>query len=868
MTSKNELVKTDYADGKKDDGLKKTSPITIKMTAPTITITRGLLASDKNCVDVPISEVPTYLRDNFNCYERTLPTERNPSVFNRAYIDLDGCAGEMSEMEYEGLRETIKQKLLFAFPHDIAMMEANVWDTHKVEKERTRKNKLSFRINFTKKHGSKNAIKAFVADEMFPLIKEALADDIPVFLEDPLIEKYLDIDLSVYNPLGRKMRMWNSSKENEWRQNQLVGDATIEDTLITFIPADSVPLPEPEAPVETPKRTKPVSQPTLEYETNTLLNQPDPSAETAIITQLLEGLSPKRHNNYNDFIKVGFICFNEGVPLCVWEDWAKKSPKNKEGDCAKHWRGFRKGNITQATLWKWLKEDNIVRFKELCPQRNDFWSLIFNPNHAETARFFFNLKPDAYVYNEDLGWFQLLPSSVWKHYQKTPSGLMYDIWRTLKEVVKEHWDTLDPTNKADEDKIKACNKFGFNIGNKGFIDGVVSFLPSIYNDDELVKKMNESRHLFAFNDKVADLDANEVRDIRPDDWVSLTCGYDFPKRSNPAVRKELHDLLVSIWENEEMLKFVLTTIAVQLHGRKKHEKFFVWTGRGRNGKGLITEFVKKAFGDYYHTIGNANLTKRKDKPDAPQPELAMAIGKRLAMSQEPEEGDKLQIGGIKEWTGGDEISARRLFKDPIKFVPQFGLFFQCNGVPRLSTLDDATAKRIWITPFWLQFVDNPVEPHQRQINPQLKDQVAKRKDWRDEFVLWLLEIFPSIPDNIVLPDAVKNACEDYLEENDAVYGWLSAHYKTKGDTSDKNLMLGATDLRNEFLRQTNTKSEDMSASKFKTLMERNGCPQKRMSNAFSSKDWDEFADEWSTTDIRKPAGSYFLGLRPLKKDEK
>jgi hypothetical protein len=51
-------------------------------------------------------------------------------------------------------------------------------------------------------------------------------------------------------------------------------------------------------------------------------------------------------------------------------------------------------------------------------------------------------------------------------------------------------------------------------------------------------------------------------------------------------------------------------------------------------------------------------------------------------------------------------------------------------------------------------------------------------------------------------------------------------------------------------------------------MERNGCPQKRMSNTFSSKEWDEFADEWSTTDIRKPAGSYFLGLRPLKKDEK
>ena len=842
------------------------------MTAPTITITRGLLASDKNCVDVPISEVPTYLRDNFNCYERTLPTERNPSVFNRAYIDLDGCAGEMSEMEYEDLRETIKAKLLFAIPHDIAMMEANVWDTHKVEKERTRKNKLSFRINFTKKHGSKNAIKAFVADEMFPIIKEALADDIPVFLEDPLTDKFLDIDLSVYNPLGRKMRMWNSSKENEWRQNQLVGDATIEDTLITFIPADSVPLPEPEAPVATPKRTKPVTQPvtqpTLETETNTLVEEPDPSAETAIIAQLLEGLAPKRHNNYNDFIKVGFICFNEGVPLSVWADWAKKSPKNKEGDCAKHWRGFRKGNITQATLWKWLKEDNIVRFKELCPQRTDFWALIGNPNHAETARFFFNLKPDAYVFNEMLGWFQLLPSNVWKHYQKTPSGLMYDIWRTLKEVVKEHWDLLDPTNEADADKIKACNKFGFNIGNKGFIDGAISFLPSIYNCDDLGDKMNESRHLFAFNDKVADLDANEVRDIRPDDWVSLTCGYDFPKRkSNPAIRKELHDLLFSIWEDEEVLTFQLITIALQLHGRKKFEKFFVWTGRGRNGKGLLSEFVQKAFGDYFHTFPNSCLTKRSDKKEAPQPDLAMSKGKRFAQAQEPETDDKLQVGVIKEWSGNDKVSARQLFKDPITFVPQFGLFLQCNGVPKLSKLDEGFGDRVWITNFPFKFVAEITEPHHRKINPDLKSKIAKSTDWRDEFILWLLEVFQTIGETIEVPKFIKDATEEYIEENDAVYGWLIAHYKTRLDVTDKRFKLSATDLRNEFLRQTNTKAEEMNAAKFKTLMERNGVPQKRESNSFNAKEWDEHLQEWSTNDVRKAAGSYFLGIRQLMRDE-
>ena len=58
-----------------DNGLKKVSPIIYReMNEPTITITRGLLSSDKECVDVPISEVEEYLLKHTNCYERTLPS--------------------------------------------------------------------------------------------------------------------------------------------------------------------------------------------------------------------------------------------------------------------------------------------------------------------------------------------------------------------------------------------------------------------------------------------------------------------------------------------------------------------------------------------------------------------------------------------------------------------------------------------------------------------------------------------------------------------------------------------------------------------------------------------------------------------------
>ena len=844
-----------------DNGLKKVSPIIYReMNEPFITITRGLGASDKDCVDVPIGEVEAYLTKHTNCYERTLPTERNPSLINRAYVDLDGYAGEMSEAEFEDLCENIRGSLTFGIPYPMAMMEASQYGYSKDDLH----NKLSFRVQFIKKHGSKNAIKEFVLKEMLPLITTILEDHIKVVLDKDCdgMSQYLSVDTGVYNPKGRKMRLWNSSKDYENRPNKLVGDATLEDTLITYIPSDSVALPEPVEEVVVPKAKKEKAPPSETSSTNT-----DPKNEivmekavdTELLTKVVMGLDYKKHTTYEDWIKIGMVCFNEGLPVAVWDAYSKQDKKYKKGECIEKYRTFTKGKLTQATLWKWLKEENVALFKELCPLRTDYWTLIGNYNHAETARYFYNVKPDAYAFHESLGWFQLLPSGAWKHYQKVPSGLMTDIWLTLKKVNKEHWDLLDPANEADKEKIKMCGTFAKQIGVKGFVDGVVAFLPSNYNDDKLDKKMDESRNLFAFQNRVVDLEKNnEVRDIRPDDYVCLHTGYDYPAKSNPEVRKEIRDLLFSIWENWEVVDYVIAVMALQLHGKKKYEEFYVWTGRGGNGKGVITELVKRSLGDYFHSIPHDCITKRSDKKDAPNPPMAKAKGKRFVQAQEPEADDKLQIGTIKEYTGGDEITARQLYHDPVVYVPQFGLFLQCNTIPKLNKLDGGIKRRMVIIYFPFQFVDKPHETHHRKINHDLKDKITKSTEWRDEFVLMLLDVYKTTK-TLVKPKFISDHTDEYLAENDAVRSWIEENYTTNCDVNDKHYKLPAEDLRKQFISDTNTPPFDMPAAKFKTLMEMNGVPQKRESNAFAGFEWNVDNGCWDT--IQRKAGSYYLGIR-------
>ena len=96
---------------------------------------------------------------------------------------------------------------------------------------------------------------------------------------------------------------------------------------------------------------------------------------------------------------------------------------------------------------------------------------------------------------------------------------------------------------------------------------------------------------------------------------------------------------------------------------------------------------------------------------------------------------------IKEITGGDEISARALYGNPITYRPQFSLFVQMNDEPELSKIDGGIARRIRKVEFPFVFKMNPVLDHERQANTDIKERKVRSIEWRNEFILMLIETF-------------------------------------------------------------------------------------------------------------------------------
>ena len=189
-----------------------------------------------------------------------------------------------------------------------------------------------------------------------------------------------------------------------------------------------------------------------------------------------------------------------------------------------------------------------------------------------------------------------------------------------------------------------------------------------------------------------------------------------------------------------MKNYVLDFFSDCLQGHTKEEKFNIWTGCGANGKSVAINLFQEAMGDYATTVSITLLTNKRASSNAASPELAKCKGVRFVVFQEPENDDKINVGHMKELTGGDKISARKLYKEPVDFYPQFKTILACNKLPDVPHADGGTWRRIRVVPFEIKFVDNPKEVNQRKRDNNLKENLPH---WREAIISILINRFKS-----------------------------------------------------------------------------------------------------------------------------
>jgi len=287
-----------------------------------------------------------------------------------------------------------------------------------------------------------------------------------------------------------------------------------------------------------------------------------------------------------------------------------------------------------------------------------------------------------------------------------------------------------------------------------------------YNDETFIKNLNSKKHLVPFTNGVFDLLTNQFRKTTKDDYINLTMGFDYDENiSNP----EVYTFLEQVLPIQSVRDYVLKKMSDCLNGDIPNTNFLIFIGdTGANGKSQLLNLMKLTMGEFGEKVEVTLLTRKRNNANEANSEKIKLMNKRYAFLSEPEDGEKINIGLLKELTGSEEIVARGLYQDALSFVMEAKLFLACNELPEIKGEDTALWRRIRAIDFPSRFIDEPKEQGEYQIDRTLPSRMREDLSWRQTFIKILLNYYNK---KVIEPEEVKVKTNEYRQENNEFELW-------------------------------------------------------------------------------------------------
>lgn len=271
-----------------------------------------------------------------------------------------------------------------------------------------------------------------------------------------------------------------------------------------------------------------------------------------------------------------------------------------------------------------------------------------------------------------------------------------------------------------------------------------------------------------------------------------------PVAYDPAARCPRFDaFLARVQPDPEMRGFLQRWLGLSMSGLKV-QKFAFLYGSGANGKSVLIDLIARLLGDYSHSAKIESFTgrNRRGGGDA-TPDIFPLMGARMVRASEPEEGERLQEGLIKELTGGEPILVRKLHDDFIEVHPFFKLTMSGNHKPDIRGTDDGIWRRVLLVPFDVQIPESE------------RDQALGEKLWaeRSGILNWLVAgLIDYLEGGLQEPAQVLAATEEYRAESDPIGMFLAEACEVTGDPAD---WLSGRDLGDGFNLWQDLRGEGM-----------------------------------------------------------
>jgi putative DNA primase/helicase len=278
---------------------------------------------------------------------------------------------------------------------------------------------------------------------------------------------------------------------------------------------------------------------------------------------------------------------------------------------------------------------------------------------------------------------------------------------------------------------------------------------------------------------VVELQTGRCRPGRPEDRLTMQTAapYD-PEAQCPRWERFIVEVFAG---NGELATYLQRAIGYSITGITTEQVLFLLYGTGSNGKGTLTNTLKRVLGDYAYNMPFSTV-ELKDRAAIPN-DLAALVGRRFVIASETTDGARLNEARVKALTGCDPITARFLHGEFFTFEPLAKFWLSVNHKPIVRDDSYGFWRRLRLIPFTQRFA----------VDATLADQLQAEAPG---ILAWCVRgALAWQRDGLQAPAVVTEATREYEQDSDPLAAFLDEAVEL-----EPAAQVGARDLYEHYRR--------------------------------------------------------------------
>ena len=559
--------------------------------------------------------------------------------------------------------------------------------------------------------------------------------------------------------------------------------------------------------------------------------RPEPSTDTESVSSevsdlrpitdeerdYLDLIDPTKYTSYNEWMMFVSACKNswsDGIDVA--DHYSSKlsnyvSKEDVEKYAVLHQnKGFLINLVKASNLQKYHELKALKVFKRRPTQMTAYELADFLQATTDNV---IKVRDNLYYYEN--GYWTMDTTSDRNHVKRILISHLRDvIKKEIKKAFRAREDDIE--NEEKKKHLAWLDGILLKINNPKEANSIISEFNTYTLNQEI--SFDAKPYLFCFKNCAFDLKTNSPYIVKKEDYITMYVPYNWSPSTSENLQS-IHDLFVDILPDEDVRNCKISTLRCGMIGLC-FENFVMESGSGGNGKdvlGLLYNATLTA--TYYYKASTSTLLDMKIKSGG-NPEVANMNKKRYVVFSEPPPNATLNMGVLKDLTGGGSINARQLYSKNCETLLENMTVFICNEKPNIGgDVGDAEMRRFINIPYTQRYSINEefIKMGYKRANPYLKT-----PEYQEENKVHLFNYLLSY-DYVApyIPKCIREETQKYLFGCDNTASFLSDKIIFTEDDKDIVSLRDITDLYRSQYHTGSREFRNFSAKKMMEILQRN-----------------------------------------------